>query len=140
MSKTSAAYKVIRQLPNTSAAHIMVSRLRAEDIDVRIRNNNSSSIYPLMGIGMEIEVLYDHFETAEKLIEQMEADALHPNPDIDFREADHGDIQFEKEINEHDQKMSRTKPLNLIYLLIFIILAILLSWFSFQFHTELNAQ
>ncbi len=118
----------------------MVSRLRAEDIDVRIRNNNSSSIYPLMGIGMEIEVLYDQFEAAEKLIQQMEADALQPNPDIDFREADHGDIQFEKEINEHDEKMSQTKPINLIYLLIFILLAILLSWFSFQFHTELNAQ
>lgn len=140
MSKVLAQYKVIRHLPNNSTAHIIVSRLRSEDIDVRIRNNNSSAIYPMMGIGMDIEVRIDHFEEAEYLIRQMESDALEPNPDIDFRDADHGDIQFEKEIHEREEKLSDTKPLNHIYILIFILLAILLSWVSFQCNTGLNAQ
>ena len=113
----------------------MVSKLRSEDIDVRIRNSNSSGIYPMVGLGMQVEVRIDQFDEAEYLIQQMESNALNPNPDIDFRDADHGDIQFEKDIYEYEKKMSGTKPFNLIYLLIFIAIAILLSWISFQYHT-----
>lgn len=86
-----------------------------------------------MGIGMQIEVRIDHFDEAEFLIEKMESNALSPNPDIDFRDADHGDIRFEKAIYEREEKMSKSKPINLIYLLIFIVLAILLSWISFTY-------
>lgn len=116
----------------------MVSKLRSEGIDIRLRNSNSSSIYPMIGIGMLVEVRIDQFREAENLLEQMESNAQYPNPDIDFRDADHGDIQFEKDIYERDKKMSGTKPLNLIYLLIFIVLAILLMWISFQYHTQIN--
>jgi len=61
-------YRVIREIPNTGVAQLIVSRLGAEGIDVRLRNANSSSIYPLIGIGLRIEVDIEQFEQAETLI------------------------------------------------------------------------
>jgi len=108
-----------------------VSRLRAEGIDVRIRNSNASSIYPLATIGMQIEVNENQFELAQSLVQEMEKSALEPNPDIDFHESDEEDIAFESAMHKREQEINNAKPTSLIYLLIFLFVMTLLYYFTF---------
>ena len=115
----STRYVVLRSLGNTNKSQLLVSRLRAEGIDVRVFHDNSSSIYPLWAMmDMRLEVAEHQVEEAQSLLEQMEQSARVPNPDIDFRDADHADIEFERQIYENEKKMEGIRPLNLIYLLI----------------------
>jgi len=131
LSESTPIYTLLKNIPNTSFSQLVVSRLRAEGIDVRIRNSNASSIYPLATIGMQIEVNENQFELAQSLVQEMEKSALEPNPDIDFHEADEEDIAFESAMHKREQEINNAKPTSLIYLLIFLFVMTLLYYFTF---------
>lgn len=132
MSRSTPIYTLLKNIPNNSFSQLVVSRLRAEGIDVRVRNNNASSIYPLASIGMQIEVDKEQLEWAQSLVEEMEESAMEPNPDIDFYEADEEDIAFEKEMYEREQQINNATPTSLIYLLIFMLVVVLVIFLTFK--------
>ncbi len=107
---------------NGPIGQLLVSQLRAEGIDLRLINSNSSSIYPLDTFGTRLEVNINDKARALKIIADIEKTSLAPNPDLEFHDADEADIAFEKEMNEREERIKNAKPPILIYVLMLVIL------------------
>lgn len=119
--KVEPTYILVRTI-NGPFGQLIVSRLRSEGIDLRLINNNSSTIYPLDSIGTKLEVRSDQKDAAMAILSEIEQSALKPNLDMDFSDASAEDIEFEKEVHEREERIKNAKPPILIYVLILIIL------------------
>jgi len=127
----SEKYVHIKSLNAAPYSQIILSRLKAEDIDYRVRNDISSSIYAMSNFQMSLDVRESQAQRALEIIAKMEADAERPNMDLDFREADMEDIAFEKEIYEQDQKISNAKPPIVLFLIIILIAALAVLFYTY---------
>jgi len=107
---------------NGPIGQLLVSRLRAEDIDLRLIHSNASSIYPLHSFGTRLEVRAEQKEAAMRIIAEVEKTSLEPNPDLEFHDADQDDIEFEKEVHEREERINNAKPPILIYVLMLVFL------------------
>ena len=72
-----------------------------------------------MGLSLEVEV--SDYELAQDILKQMDQDANKQPDDMDFTEADHKDIAFEKSVFEREQKISNAKPPYLVFLIIILM-------------------
>jgi len=124
-------YILLKTFNNTSFEELVVARLRAENIDFRIKNGMSASIYPMANMGRSLEVEAADYELAIDILQQMEQDATKQPENMDFREADHADIEFEKRVYEQEQKLSNAKPPYLVFIII-ILMCLVYAYFVTQ--------
>lgn len=117
----SRKYIHLRTLNNASFEELVVARLRAEGIDFRVRNAMTATIYPLNNMGVSLEVEEADYELAQEILAAMDLDASRQPADIDHSDADHKDIEFEKQIYEHEQKLENAKPPYFTFLMIVLI-------------------
>jgi len=122
--KVPTKYISVLRVNNSPFGQLVISRLRSEGVDFRIRNDNVSAIYQLDTLGMEIEVNSEQMEIAKAIIAEMELSGSNPNFEINHIEADQLDIEFEKQMQEREQKIVEAKPPFLIFFFLFLFLII----------------
>lgn len=122
--KVSDEYIKVATLNNSPFGQLTISRLRAEDIDVRIRNANTSAVYQLDTLGMSVEVPVAQAAKARQIIEEINESGGQPNYEVDHTEADEEDIEFEKRVYERNKTIEESRPPYLIFFLLFIMMII----------------
>jgi len=117
----SRKYIHLRTLNNASFKELIIARLRAEEIDFRVRNKHSAVLYPMENMGIALEVEEKDYKLAHDILAAMDEDANKHNVEIDHSEANHRDIEFEKQVYENEQKIKNAKPPIGLFLMIVLM-------------------
>lgn len=117
-------YVFVRRLENGPLSQLILSRLRTEGVDLRVKNDNISSVYPIATLDMTLEVRQNDVERSIALLAEIEKSHIEQNTTVDFKEADLDDIEFEKNIHAREREIIESKPPILIFLLILIFIGL----------------
>jgi len=110
--------------------HLYRSRLEEAGYDIRIFNEQVSTLYQIPHMEARIFVTDDHYAEAKVLVERVKASITNPDLQQDFSEVDHADIEYEKQVNAVEQKLQNANPKNFILFIIVVIIVFLICFLS----------
>ena len=115
---------ILRRFVHEGQANIYAARLHEAGIDTFISNATTGGMLPFIPGGFVMHVAETNYEDALEIIEKMD-DNLKVQSNLDYRNADIEDIEYEHSVYRREQKMERREGK---YIAIFIIvLALILS-------------
>ena len=121
--------KIIKSFYSEHAATIYEARLLEAGIPCFLSNKATSALVPFGDGGVNLHVQEDLFEKANKIIEELDLN-INTKVDEDYRDANQGDIQYEKGIYEFEKKEKENpwKSKSFIFLLICLLAVLIFSF------------
>ena len=108
-----------------SQARLYAARLEEFGINWFISNANTGTVIPIGEGSIGLHVKASDIELAQKIIKKLDAQASAKVVDENFRDADEGDIAYERKLYEEGMK-----PINYYILLLLIVGLILLVFYN----------
>ena len=107
-------------------------RLDEAGIESEVYDDSISGLYHITSLASRIMVQKRHLARAKNIIYDIEEEMNNQNTDFDFKEADHEDIAYEKEVYQDEIRIKNAKPKFLILILIiaFLVFFYLILTFS----------
>ena len=124
------SFRIIRKFYNESEATLYKIRLEDQGISCFISNAISSTILPFNDGGVILHVKDTDIEEALTIIENIDKETALPK-DEDFKDADMGDIFYEKSRYDHEMRLEKSdkRELWIFYALIIAILIYVVLYF-----------
>ena len=112
-----------------SQARLYSARLEAEGIPSFVSNSNAITAVPLGSPGIGLHIRQGDYEVANPIIIRMDqrAEMELADENESFRDADHGDIDYQRKLNEH-QKGTTSKAVQYIVVVIIVFVIIRMIW------------
>ena len=126
---TYSNFVIAKRLRSEAEAAVYAARLREVGIDSFVSNSHAGTLIPFVNGGFLLHVREEDLERAGEIMSELDQLAQ-VRVDGDFRDADHGDIAFEKAITDHESWVRSDKN-NLIavgFVLLVIAALILAQW------------
>ncbi len=105
---------------------LIKSRFNQEGYTYNILDEEISSIYHLPTLDARIFVHDDDFAEAKLVLSRIRKSINEEVVDGDYREYDHGDIEYERQIRENGLNIKTSNSRNIILVLFLIIIVFLL--------------
>jgi len=122
---------IVKRFYNETLAHLYRSKLKNHGIDSFISNATTSTLIPFGDGGFTLHIKHTDIEAAKELIRDFDK-ALKYTSDQDFRDADHDDILYEKEVWEYENNLRRSSfSKSIIYLVVLILMMLAISYFLY---------
>ena len=122
---------IAKRFYNEALAHLYKSKLKDRGIESFISNATTSTLIPFGDGGFTLHVRQSDLDQVTSIINEVDTD-LRYTSDQDFRDADHEDIQYEKEVWEYENKLRRSSFSKLVfYLILLILLMLAFSYFLY---------
>ena len=115
---------ILRRFVYEAQANIYAARLHEAGIDTFISNATTGSMLPFIPGGFVMHVAESDLEEARHILKELD-DNLKVQSNLDYRNADLEDIEYEKSVYLHEQKMERRE--GKYFAILIIILAVVLS-------------
>ena len=125
--KENIRFVILRHYANMAEASIYVAHLNAAGIRAFLSNTNTSQLLPFAEGGIGLHVLENQVEEAREIVEGLEEEVAQPYDD-DYRDADHDDIEFVRQVKERERRLDETPSrafVNFMIAVIFIFLLML---------------
>ena len=123
--KENVRFVIVRKFIHPAEARIYEVRILEAGIRCFLSNTNTSQLLPFSDGGIALHVAEHQLEEANEIIDQLDVEASRP-ADEDFREADHDDIEFARQMNERDNRLRKGDGRWVLVLLIVIGIALLI--------------
>ena len=128
--KENVKFVIVRRFIQLAEAKIYELSLLNAGIRCFLSNTNASQLLHFSDGGITLHVSEDQIEEAKEIIHALDSEASKPIDD-DYREADHDDIEFAKQMNERAKSMdSGSGKILLIFLILFVILIFIFAIFG----------
>ncbi|NRA51051.1 MAG: DUF2007 domain-containing protein [Phaeodactylibacter sp.] len=112
----------VRNFLGVSEAHLYAARLREADIPHYISNANMTTALPLGGGGeVGLHVRAEDLEEASRIIARLD---FQKQTEEDFRDADHDDIEYQRQLSKADASSALSPYWYLALLLIAILVGL----------------
>ena len=87
-----------------SEAELYAARLRNEGVRCFVSNVNGSTALPVGTAGIGLHVRAEDAQLAARIVAQLDQMKRKRPDDVSFHDADHEDIEFEKQLHEQQQR------------------------------------
>lgn len=122
---------IAKRFYNEALAHLYKSKLKDQGIESFISNATTSTLIPFGDGGFTLHVRQSDLEEVNSIIQEVDTDLSYTS-DQDFRDADHDDIQYEKEVWEYENKLKRSSlSKSIFYIILLILFMVALSYFLY---------
>ncbi|MDX1408922.1 MAG: DUF2007 domain-containing protein, partial [Saprospiraceae bacterium] len=115
---------ILRRFIHEAQANIYAARLHEAGIDTFISNANTGGMLPFIPGGFVMHVDETDLEEAQQILREMD-DNLKVQSNLDYRNADLEDIEYEKAVYLSEQKMERREGKYMAFFI--IVLVVILS-------------
>lgn len=118
-------FVIARRFLTITEAKIYETILLNAGIKAFLSNVNTSQMLPFTDGGISLHVASHQKTEAFELIKELDNEAVKPF-DEDYREADHDDIEFAKQVKTREELLQRSRPAALAAGIILIVIFILI--------------
>ena len=116
---------ILKRFISIAEAKIYEARLNEAGIRTFLSNTNTGQLLPFHDGGIVLHIQENDLEEAADIVAILDRDAVLPYEE-DYREADHDDIDYARQLKETEDNLERSKPNWLIVFLILLLIAIFL--------------
>lgn len=124
--------QIVKHFYSEQIASIYLTQLQSAGIACFLSNTATSTLVPFAEGGISLHVIEDDIPRAMEIIQEVEKRARE-KVDEDFKDAELDDIQYEKEVNDYEEKLKHNPRnfINILFIILFIILILMLSFKNF---------
>ncbi|MBT8190037.1 MAG: DUF2007 domain-containing protein [Saprospiraceae bacterium] len=123
-------YIFIYSTSDNLVLNLVRSRFKEEGYDFRILNEQISNIYPIPSFEARVFVHDDDFAEAKLLLQNITDSLKTRKIDPDFRDVDHDDIEYERQVSLREEEISKASWKEIILILIILLLVIMFVLFA----------
>lgn len=110
--------------------NLVRSRFAEQAYDFKILNEQITSMYPIPNMEARIFVHDDDYANAKLLLQKILDSLKERSKDVDFRDVDHDDIEYERQVTQRENEIARASWKKFLLLLIILLIVIILTLFA----------